>query len=135
MRVGGLHIPFSKFLLNNSLGWWPQDTSNYNNFKFEYSILTKDTTINDLTQILKTSMANDIAIYPNPSSDVINIVSNKCILNLEIFDCFGKLVYSFNLTKPDVNLNIDISNLTKGIYYVKTSDKQSNYSFSKFIKS
>ncbi|MGK0413004.1 MAG: putative repeat protein (TIGR02543 family) [Polaribacter sp.] len=58
-----------------------------------------------------------ISIYPNPAKDNIKIFSNSTIKNVLIYNVLGKLVY-----KSSENLNnstIDISNYSKGIYFVK----------------
>ena len=65
---------------------------------------------------------NKILIYPNPSSDYINILCYENI-HSDIFDISGKCVLSSNLNY------IDISKLKKGVYFLKT--KKANL---KFIK-
>jgi hypothetical protein len=57
-------------------------------------------------------------LYPNPVSDVLNIeyVSNGPV-QLQIFNAMGELVYEKNNTTIS-RLNIDMSNLSSGIYTV-----------------
>jgi len=57
----------------------------------------------------------DFKVYPNPVNDLINIDSEFPINNVEIYSVLGK-----KLLSTSVNLNrIDISNLNKGIYFIK----------------
>jgi hypothetical protein len=58
----------------------------------------------------------DIAIYPNPSSSIINITSKQnSVLSIEIFDLLGK-----NIQKQNFDLEaVDISDLDTGIYLMK----------------
>ena len=65
------------------------------------------------------SVTNDLLIYPNPASDVINI-SVKNLKNakasITMYDAKGKAVRSYLTT--DSNLSIDRGNLRSGIYFV-----------------
>jgi len=58
------------------------------------------------------------AIYPNPSTGIINIHAAKTENdNLEIFNRNGQLVYSKNMEQGDHR--IDLSHLKKGIYIAR----------------
>ena len=60
-----------------------------------------------------------IAVYPNPSSGVFVISSDKKIDSVTVYNSLGQKVYYGNQSK------IDISNNSKGIYFIEiTSDKQ-----------
>jgi hypothetical protein len=69
-----------------------------------------------------------VSIYPNPANDKLFIVGKFISQNIEIFDMSGKLVIS-KPTNSDIT-EIDIINLTKGIYLVKIS----NIAVGKFVK-
>jgi len=57
----------------------------------------------------------DFEVYPNPVNDFININSKLHINKVEIYSVLGKQILS-----TSVNLNrIDISNLNKGVYFIK----------------
>ena len=77
--------------------------------------------IDDLNQL-------DISIYPNPTSDTVNIDSSSSQLKVVVFDILGKQV----LNKPNTN-SVDVSSLSKGAYFIKVSDGI-NTSTKKFIK-
>ena len=51
-------------------------------------------------------------IFPNPTSDIINI-DTKEATNIELFDIFG------NRLIEDFNRKLDISNLSPGTYYIR----------------
>ncbi len=62
----------------------------------------------------------DLNIFPNPSSDFINVnfKNNNQNLAISLFDLNGKMLFqqnSFNRTSE----KIDVSNLEKGIYYLQ----------------
>ena len=63
----------------------------------------------------KPELANDqLSIYPNPTSDVLNIASGHNIQNVEMFDVLGKSVKRVSNSK-----SIDVSDLKTGVYFVK----------------
>ncbi|PLX07209.1 MAG: hypothetical protein C0596_11875 [Marinilabiliales bacterium] len=65
---------------------------------------------------------NNIEIYPNPASNIININTGDLItgqeIHIQIFDQTGKLLISDkNLTGTDI-ISYDISDLPSGLYFV-----------------
>ena len=70
-----------------------------------------------------TSIDKSIEIYPNPGSEFIYISVEKELDNhqtFEIFDPFGKTV-SQGIIKDQIS-KVDISPLSKGIYFIKIND-------------
>ena len=57
-----------------------------------------------------------ITVYPNPSKDILTIKSDKAITSIEVYNNIGVLV-----SKPELKSNnqIDLSGLSKGMYFVK----------------
>jgi hypothetical protein len=90
----------------------------------------------NLVTISSTAGVNDfvsqdkISIYPNPSSEVLNI-SNKYldIKSVQIFSIIGKKVTELKVGKKTL-ISIDISNLSKGIYLISTGSNRT----AKFVK-
>jgi len=59
-----------------------------------------------------------LSIYPNPSNNIINIDSKNELLNtINLYDISGKLLIEKNDVSTN-NLVIDISILSKGIYFI-----------------
>lgn len=72
---------------------------------------------------------SSLEIYPNPTSDILNIQTEQKISKIEILDTSGKLLKSNSGSGKTIN----VSNLSKGIYLIKIyADK--NIINSKFIK-
>lgn len=70
---------------------------------------------------------NLVRLYPNPNKGLFTIsISKKEVKNLkiELFDLFGKSVYS--TISNSVKTEIDISNLSAGVYLVKLSSNELN---------
>ena len=63
---------------------------------------------------IKFEMENELSIYPNPASEVINIASRHTIQQVDLFDILGKKV------KRVSNSNrIDVRDLKTGVYFIK----------------
>ncbi len=69
----------------------------------------------------------DVKIYPNPAKDMINILAEKLVTSVEIYDYLGRLIKTENTNK------INVSQLAKGNYLIKikTGDQEI---VEKFIK-
>lgn len=59
-----------------------------------------------------------LTIFPNPATGIITVQPNNNMINntINIIDAMGKLVTTSDLS---TNNNIDISNLSKGLYFVQ----------------
>ena len=58
-------------------------------------------------------------VYPNPSKGILNIKKEQDPKKIEVFDLTGKAVYQDKFTSK-----IDLSFLTKGVYFVRTDLNQ-----------
>ncbi len=86
------------------------------------------------TTLLNTS-DNSISVYPNPVSDMLNILLNtKEISKLNIYDILGQQVYTSDLNIVTGNLEINISNLSSGQYIVEVESTNNEKQVAKFIK-
>jgi hypothetical protein len=97
-----------------------------------YSITTNSCTnaasqaivVSPCTGVEENALSNVLTLYPNPTDGKFNIgISNPNFseLSINITDIQGKLVYSEldkNIT-VDYTKQVDLSNLSKGIYYIK----------------
>lgn len=73
---------------------------------------------------------NKIVMYPNPASNYISVKGYEQNIDVEIYSQTGQLLKSF---KEISGRQIDISNLTSGLYLVKITDNNISSSF-KLIK-
>ena len=82
-------------------------------------------TINqDVTAI--DELSDNLKIYPNPSTGFVNIVMPSSEKNTEatVFNSSGQIVRTLKL-QNQVN-NVDLSDLSKGIYFVKLAGSENN---------
>ncbi|HNY02050.1 MAG TPA: T9SS type A sorting domain-containing protein, partial [Bacteroidales bacterium] len=68
-----------------------------------------------------------VMIYPNPVKDMLNIVTNGTLNHVTLTDASGKIIYS------GMDKSINISKLSKGIYFVRVETAQ-GISNTKFVK-
>lgn len=68
-------------------------------------------------------------MYPNPTSDFLNIKSDQKISKIEIYDMSGKLVQTSKMN----NERVSVSKLPKGNYLLKIQTENGVVN-SKFIK-
>ena len=72
--------------------------------------------------------SNKIEIFPNPTSDYIILRSSTSISKVEIFDQNNRIVISSQ------SLEIDVSSLISGVYFVRCITSNNVQYYQKFIK-
>lgn len=63
---------------------------------------------------VETTELQELSIYPNPASTIVNITSNNSIDSVNIYDMLGKKVMAVRQTRT-----IDVSGLNSGVYLFK----------------
>lgn len=71
----------------------------------------------------------ELAVFPNPASDVLSIKTTSLISSVKIYDNEGREVFSVN----DNFQFIDIANLSKGIYFLKVNSVEGEIATEKII--
>ena len=66
-----------------------------------------------------------IAIYPNPASTHVNIVSTSTIRTVEMFNYLGQMVYS-NSVEGLKKTVLDVSGYDPGVYFVEVTTPEGN---------
>jgi hypothetical protein len=106
---------------------------------FAYMRLGADTLsiCDSLSVITKRSKANEpigLVVFPNPANHQLNLTFEKSITGyIKITDALGKVVYSYTINNPIIELPIDIANFSSGIYYLNYRNKEVSI-HKKFIK-
>ena len=72
--------------------------------------------------------SNKIEIFPNPTSDYIILRSPTSISKVEIFDQNNRIVISSQ------SIEIDVSSLISGVYFVRCITSNNVQYYQKFIK-
>ncbi len=71
----------------------------------------------------------DFSVYPSPTSGVITVQSKTAISQIEVYTVFGQLILS-NSNKNDM----DLSNVSQGIYFIKIKDINGDFGIQKVVK-
>ena len=74
-----------------------------------------------------------IDIYPNPVEENINVSSNELISSYQITDSQGKIIDELSLNTPSYEVNANVNNLPKGIYFIRVTTG-SKIGLAKFIR-
>jgi len=78
---------------------------------------------------------NKISVYPNPTTGIITIAANQSIETIHIFDVTGKLVYNQTNNTKQNNLEVDLTSLNNGIYFIHAQTANGKFSNSKIVVS
>jgi PKD repeat protein len=93
--------------------------------------------INQAMGVTANEQQNNLLIYPNPASDLLNIDFNGFRPEngiVQIYSSAGQIVYSKELSDNNQILKIDVNNLHQGIYYIRLIDSKGKFLTGKFIK-
>ncbi len=114
---------------------WNNGSSNdciYNLKAGTYSVTitdNKNCAFTETYKIENTSGTDDekdgFYLYPNPSTDYLNIRSNQKINEIKIFDINGRLLRSI----VDINDRISVQDLVKGVYILQLNTVKDAYEF------
>jgi len=101
-------------------------TAMVNNVWYDNIYLHKNTVLsNDSFATTK------VKLYPNPTSNILNIEANGAIQNIAVYNVLGQEV--MNKQTEGTSISLDVSSLNSGIYVIKTMI-DGNVSSTKFIK-
>jgi hypothetical protein len=69
--------------------------------------------------------SQNFALYPNPVKNVFNITSKNGANaeNIKVIDINGRIISEMNVSDID-NIQINVANLTSGVYFVKIQSEQ-----------
>ena len=104
----------------------------YNNGQIEYKTERQFETPNPSCGLLDATIelgnSNSIQIFPNPTSNYFDIISQEPILSIELFGISGE-----RIKKYESKNRIQLSDVSSGVYFVKIVSKKS-YWTTKLIK-
>jgi hypothetical protein len=102
-------------------------------FLAKYNML--DTICNPLLlgiDTTKNALMNDVNISPNPFENILKLNSSFNISKIELTNLLGQTIQTFEVANQSV-LELHLTQLKKGIYYIKVSAKTNNF-YQKIIK-
>ena len=107
----------------------------------EWDSLPKDTWTNlgthvceCLAGIKENKNTFEFTVYPNPSTNFINITSSSTFNSISVLNILGSTVLTKENEMKENEMKINLSSLDKGIYMIQIRDKNNNISTKQFIK-
>ena len=76
--------------------------------------------VEDCSSIIEI-IKHNLDLYPNPTNGVLNFKANIVLRNIQVIDTHGKIVLENKINS--FNGNLDLSNLNRGIYFIKVFTK------------
>lgn len=92
----------------------------YNTGTFENGGLSIINTLKVQSLTTETLTGIDYSIYPNPSEGIFNLITSA-IADVKVLNVKGQIVYS---GKVSGETQLDLSNLSNGVYYLKISNNE-----------
>lgn len=77
----------------------------------------------------------NLKLFPNPSKGNITILGDSVsnLKSIQIYNILGSKVKDFSFIKTNNNFEINLSDLTKGVYLVKLNDQKGNSKTQKLV--
>lgn len=93
-----------------------------------FGILNFGSFYNNVLNTSELVKKKEIAIFPNPVKNILNIAADTDVLSLEVYDNLGRFI-----TKAHQQKSVKVEDFAKGVYYLKIQTKTRIY-YEKFIK-
>ena len=113
--------PISVFNMSNAI-----EPFNGNDVGFIDITLTNVLSVDDVESI------NSVKLFPNPTQGNITITNSRNLETIEVYNVLGRLVKRIEI-EQDNRMDLDLSDLSKGLYLVKMSDINDNAKTQKLI--
>jgi hypothetical protein len=145
--MDGTPIEFNAFSENEDF-WYPINPDETHP-KMAYSVYLKDANFTerfdfpcDSDNIMYDSLMKvlnlentDFTVYPNPSTDELNVQWSMAIDGtIQIIDLSGQVVYSEEFTKSKKMLTLQLSQLQAGLYFVNLKNSTNLSTTKRWIK-
>ncbi len=97
--------------------------------KIDDIIVTGTAVTTGLTEVLFS--ASSINVYPNPSTGLVNIVSNDVLESVMVYNQLGAVV--LEQTNVPMNTTIDLSSFGRGLYFINLRNKEGELTSKKVV--
>ncbi len=126
ISLAGNANPAGNYVFNNvPVGTHPFSVTAPGYFVFNGNVTIEDANVNenvvlaiDNTSVEGIEAAQKLKVYPNPARHSVNLVSEKIINNVRIFDMGGREVFRMESINT-LEYRVDVSGLVSGIYMVR----------------
>jgi hypothetical protein len=78
--------------------------------------------------------SGQLVVFPNPASQSLVIRHQVLVNTVEVTDVLGRIVFQQIKNSLTQQIQIDVSTLSNGIYFIKATDTNGNVMNAKFVK-
>ena len=112
--------------LSNGISYfWRIDAVLADNTVTKGNVWSFSTGLSIVTNIQDTTDLNQLSVFPNPATDMLNIYSaGSNLRQVEIYDLSGSLIKQFNVITDKIQ--VPVSDLKSGMYIVKIVTEKNN---------
>lgn len=132
-RGFSLDFPFN---CDKNINFCRDDTDYLGSYLLSDGFITRFDLVNLYNNTNKIDKSNNIHIFPNPTTDKININIEENNLKegqITVYNLLGQIVQSINNQNLQNDFSIDVSHLKQGVYFL-VIETNSQYYSQKFIK-
>jgi len=126
--IFGGSAPGGTFSVTGIGGQFSFDPANFDGYQLQPRFIADFSTVNSTDEV---EWAQSIVLSPNPAADILNIASAPDVDRLTILNAIGQVVKVEN--QPSINHNVNVSDFTNGIYFVRF-EKEGTFWSTSFIK-
>jgi hypothetical protein len=111
-------------------------TGDYYDIAGNAGLAVEEFTIDVITETPEFSSIEGVKVYPNPTKNIVNIEAGERIVKFILVNVTGQNIpkEEYSATISPLHIQVDVSALPKGIYFVKTTTQNGHTVFTKFIK-
>ncbi len=123
----------------NTGGMWvqPQQTTTYILQSTICNTTYYDTVVVSVKNVGIGQLANNkeqIKVYPNPANTNLTISQLANLKMIEVYDVVGRKLEDLKMSRLGNEIQIQVSDLAAGIYFIKATDEKGNVKNAKFVK-
>ena len=103
--------------------------------------ITQQLTVNMVTGLSEESRNSALIIYPNPGTGIFNLelLSGRSIasfqdIDIVIYNLIGETVYQQKINSGSTRLEIDLTHLKDGVYFLKSQSDKSEFEILRIVK-
>ena len=85
------------------------------------------------TGIEESAFNTGINIFPNPTTGIVTLRSEKELRSCSIYNMLGECIYNSEINNQQSAIEIDLRKEAKGIYFIKLIDSNNNETNKKII--
>ena len=117
-------ISFGVQTTDVSFGRYPNGTGNFTSMQTTFNAINSGPLAIDNEAVA----ATNIAVFPNPANDVLNIESRNAFQKIEVWNSLGQKMTTIEMARSE-EYQLSVSDFAAGIYFLKLDEKSEMIKF------